>query len=326
MLEFSAMSTPALTNASPDYLAAIEAAAYHAVPDPGCLLISGETRREYIQRQTTNDIGQLAADRALPTFLTAPTGRIFEHYILLESDGAIAILTQPGHGPGNAAYFQKRVFFNDQVAVQDRSAEFAQIEILGPRSPELLARFGLSKTPEVNEVVEANWQQAGLQTFGLLGFGAAPRFRALLPSTLAARFTSQLGDTPALSFANYEALRIESGLAGDPEFAAETTPYELGMEEFVSTTKGCYTGQEVLARQVTYDKVVRRLVRLQAAEPLASGASLSAEGKTVGQITSAAVSPRLGPIALGVVRKPHDTANTELLAQSPGGALTVKVV
>ena len=93
-----------------------------------------------------------------------------------------------------------------------------------------------------------------------------------------------------------------------------------------STTKGCYTGQEILARQVTYDKVVRRLVRLQAHEPLLAGANLFADGKAVGQITSAAISPRMGPIALAIVRKPYDASENELVMQGKLGSVTAQVV
>lgn len=123
MLEFSHMS--AIIRTVPrDYLAATESAAFYLVPNPGYLLISGETRRDYIQRQTTNDIDLLSPTRALSSLLTSPTGRILEFFNLLEIDDAIAMLTQPGHGPGLAAYFQKHIFFNDKVVVQDRSADW----------------------------------------------------------------------------------------------------------------------------------------------------------------------------------------------------------
>ena len=299
-----------------DYLAAIKTAAYYVIPNPGYILISGETRREYIQRQTTNDVDLLAPNRALPTMLTAPTGRILEYYILLDNGDSIAMLTQPSHGPGNVSYFQKRIFFNDKVSVQDQSSAMGQIELLGPHSPEILSRFDFAQIPEINEVVESNWNGAKLQAFGQLGFGTSPRFRIVLPIKVTDQFFSQLKDTLELSFSSREMLRIESSHAGDPEFAAEITPFELGMDAYFSTTKGCYTGQEVLARQVTYDKVVRRLVRLRADQPMNVGARLSSDGKSVGQITSMAISPRLGPIALGIVRKPYDEAGIILNAQS----------
>lgn len=308
-----------------DYLVALQMAAYYIIPNPGYILISGQTRRDYIQRQTTNDFDLLAPDRALPTLLTAPTGRILEYYTLLDNGDSIAMLTQPGHGPGNAAYFEKRVFFNDKVSIEDQSGDWAQIELLGPKSPDLLGHFEFPNVPAINEVVGSHWQGANLRAFGQLGFGAAARFRILFPSAQTNEFLTQLGNTPILSFASREILRIESSHAGDPEFAAETTPFELGLEGYVSTTKGCYTGQEVLARQVTYDKVVRRLVRLHAKQPLAAGADIRLEDKSVGQVTSVAISPRLGHVALAVVRRPYDNPGTTLTMQAENKSFPVIV-
>jgi folate-binding protein YgfZ len=315
-----------MVSPSKDYLAAHESVAYYRVPNPGFVLISGETRRAYLQRQTTNDIDLLSPTLALTTLLTAPNGHILEHYTLLDKGDAIIMLTQPGHGPGNAAYFQKRVFFNDQVVIQDQSADWAIIELLGPKSPELLAHFKLRTVPTYNEVIELNWRGIVLRIFGMPDFGAVPRSRILIPANASSDFIAELVSTAEVTFNTREILRIEAGVAGDPEFSAEATPFELGLEHLVSTTKGCYTGQEVLARQVTYDKVVRRLVRVQINEPLAPGLQLHVEGKTVGKVTSAAISPTLGPIGLAIIRKPYDAAGGEVAAILDNRPIQAKVI
>ncbi len=325
MLEFSPMPASVQTFPS-DYLAATEAVAYYPVPNPGLLLFSGETRRVYLQRQTTNDIDLLTPFRALPNLLTAPTGRILEYFTLLELEDGIAMLTQPGHGPGLATYFQKRIFFNDKVGIQDWSPNWLQIELHGPNAPKLLTQFNFAYAPEQDAVIEAEWQGVRLRVLGIPGFGGAPGFLLIIPSALSNYITTQLVSYPSLSMATHEILRIESTQPGPPEFSAEATPFELDLDHLVSTTKGCYTGQEILARQVTYDKVVRRLVRLQAHEPLLAGANLFADGKAVGQITSAAISPRMGPIALAIVRKPYDASENELVMQGKLGSVTAQVV
>jgi folate-binding Fe-S cluster repair protein YgfZ len=201
------MSSPSKTP-SPDYLAAIESVAYYSVPDPGYLHISGETHREYIQRQTTNDIGLLTPTRALPTLLTSPTGRIQEYYTLLDNGDAIAMLTQPGHGLGNAAYFQKRVFFNDKVVVEDQSGQWLQLEIHGSQAPNLLTQFGFSKSPEIDEVTETEWQGARIRVLGITGFADAAAFLLIVPSLLRDQLTKLLSDYPALSSQTREILRI----------------------------------------------------------------------------------------------------------------------
>ena len=79
--------------------------------------------------------------------------------------------------------------------------------------------------------------------------------------------------------------------------------------------KGCYTGQEIIARQVTYDKVTRMLVGLRSDAPLAVGATLTADRRDVGAVTSVAWSPALAAhLALAIVKRPHNAVGTALLA------------
>ena len=78
--------------------------------------------------------------------------------------------------------------------------------------------------------------------------------------------------------------------------------------------KGCYTGQEIIARQITYDKVTRTLVGLRSAALLAPGAAVAAEGREVGRVTSAAFSPQLqAPVALAIVKRPYNAVGTTVV-------------
>lgn len=307
--------------------AALEGAAATIIPNPGYLEIAGETRKDYLQRQTTNDIALLSPSRALPSLLTSPTGRILEVFTLLDNGASIGMLTQPGHGPGLAAYFKKRVFFKDQVTIEDRSADWAQIELHGPKAAEILQALGFAKTPGLDDVVEADWHGHPLRVVGEEGFANSEKLRILAPAAAASQLTKQLtaAQVQTLNFETREILRVESGQAGEPEFGGDYTPFELGLSRRVSAEKGCYTGQEVLARQVTYDKIVRRLVQLQAAEPMEAGASVHVDGKSIGQISSTALSPRLGPIALAVLRRPYDQDGTRVEVSNHSGAVSATV-
>jgi len=303
-----------------DYEAAVKGVAYYVVPEPGYVQVSGDTRRDYLQRQTTNDLDLLTPMRALPTILTSPSGRILEVFTLIENGDAIGLLTQPGHGPGLAAYFQKRVFFNDNVSIEDQSARWAQIEMHGPGAAAKLNDLGFAHTPALDEIVEADWQKSKLRAIGRESLADHPSFHLILPVGKFDQLTNRLVNdrVESLSDESLETLRIEAGLPGTPEFNQEYTPFEVGLDRLVSAEKGCYTGQEVLARQVTYDKVVRHLVQLRAEHPLQAGAAIHAEGKNVGQITSAARSPRLGRVALAMIRKPYDQPGTQVEIKANG--------
>jgi folate-binding Fe-S cluster repair protein YgfZ len=95
------------------------------------------------------------------------------------------------------------------------------------------------------------------------------------------------------------------------------------MDWVCAENKGCYTGQEIIARQLTYDKVTKRLVGLRAPQLLQAGAAITVNGQVVGTVTSAA--NHLGyrePLALGIVKRPHHAAGTVVAC----GHVTAEVV
>jgi folate-binding protein YgfZ len=106
---------------------------------------------------------------------------------------------------------------------------------------------------------------------------------------------------------------MEAGVPGPgAEISEAYTPLEAGLAHLVADNKGCYTGQEVLARQTTYDKVTRRLAGIKLKALVAPGAEVLAAGKPAGVITSAGSSPRFGPVALAILRRPHHEPGTSV--------------
>ncbi len=310
------------------YEAALLSSVYYPRPSPGTVLVAGETRRDYLQRQTTNDLDLLDPQHALPSLLTSASGRVLEAFTLLGDGDRILMLTQPGHGPGVAEYFRKKVFFNDKASIQDHSSSWAQIELHGPQATRQLNTLGVAEPPHLNEVETAEIGTYPFRVLGQPGLVGLSSYLLLFPYSELDHFAKLLearGIT-LLDAASLSALRIEASLAGDPEFTHRYTPFELGLDALVSSEKGCYTGQEVLARQVTYDKVVRRLVRLSTSQLLVAGSVLQSQGKHAGEVTSTAISPRLGPIALSVLRKPYDQAGTSLDAFVGDQAISAIVI
>ncbi|MCW5878440.1 MAG: hypothetical protein KIS80_06195 [Anaerolineales bacterium] len=310
--------------ALPAYQAAKEGVAYFTLSAPGLLRFTGDTYVEFLQRQTSNDLGLLSPQQVVPSLLTSAQGRVLEHFSLAQDGGSLLMLTQPGHGPGLATYFQKRIFFNDQVAIQDQSDAYAQIELHGPLAVQALARLGLEPVAALDGLRAAEWQGHPVHLITQSGYGSPYSVLLLLPKPAAPVLLASL-QLPELNTSQRELLRIEAGLPGDPEFNHQYTPFELGLDRLVSATKGCYTGQEVLARQVTYDKVVRKLAQVSSQQPLAPGQRLRAEGKPVGEITSAAASPTDGHLALAVLRRPHDQAGVTLTTENGENAVILGV-
>jgi folate-binding protein YgfZ len=154
-------------------------------------------------------------------------------------------------------------------------------------------------------------------------------YRLLVPREGGETLDSRLASLGVLEISRqvYEVLRIEAGIpAPEGELTESFTPLEVGLADAISATKGCYTGQEVIARQITYDKVTQQLVGLRPAGPVNPGDPVLAEGKRAGVVTSAALSPRYGPIALGIVRRPHNAAQTEVEIGEAGARIPAVVV
>jgi folate-binding protein YgfZ len=108
--------------------------------------------------------------------------------------------------------------------------------------------------------------------------------------------------------------------APEAELTGDFTPLEIGLEAAVSTTKGCYTGQEVIARQLNYDKVTQHLVVLRMQAPGKAGERAWVEGRPVGLLTSAAQSLRFGPLALAVIKRPYHQPKTGVIIGGDGKA------
>ena len=307
---------------SPDerrgYETARENAFYSVLENPGYLRLRGSDRRAYLQRQTTNDLDLLAPYRCLLTILTSPNARILDVLRLFESkdedlgEEAIDILTLPGRGLRTLDYFRQRIFFMDKVSIEDLSSRSAQVIIDGPRAEEILEGVGFSGPPRPGEWLGGSATGAGWMVLNAGGF-AGEGYLVLVPAegqrALEDRLTAL--DAVKISRPVYEILRVEAGIPGpDGELTDKYTPFEVGLGHAVSDSKGCYTGQEVLARQVTYDKVTQQVVGLRLEASVEPGDPVLVEGRRSGAVTSAVHSPRFGPIALGVVRRPHHSPGT----------------
>ncbi len=303
------------------YQAARSGAAYYLLPDAGCLRLEGPDRQAFLQRQTSNDVRRLGPGRGVLSVLTSPTARILDVLYLLPEEAAISILTLPGRSPTTTRFLRSRIFFNDHVSLVDASSETVQLDLFGPQAAAALAALGLAAPREVDQVAgpggEWGLHAAHLGPF----FGLGYRLLAEAAAAPALQVALEQAGAAAVDAATLDVLRVEAGLpAAGAELIDAYTPLEAGLEAAVCGSKGCYTGQEVLARQVTYDKVTQRLcgLRLEAlAEP---GTRLyTASGEPAGSLTSPVISPRLGAIGLGVVKRPHHSPGTCLRVGDPQG-------
>ena len=212
----------------------------------------------------------------------------------------------------------RKYYLGQEVEFTDLSGGWRTLSIQGPESPVVLERAGLPEPDPVEgahvageaapaEARVVRWSDTGETGYHVwVPAGAAAAIAWALVGAGAAEGAREAWDTA----------QIESGIAiAGAELGPETIPLEAPTENAISHTKGCYPGQEVIARLWARGRPARLLrgLRFDGAEAPPSGATLDAEGKEgAARVTRSAISPALGPVALAYVHRDHVEAGTRL--------------
>lgn len=298
---------------STDYAALLDGAALLARPAAGVLILSDGDRADFLQRMTTNNISALKPGQSAVTVLTSPTARIVQVFTVLCREDVLWLLPAPGETAALARHLRGQIFFMDKVSVNDASAAWARLRLMGPAAESTIRQLGLAPTTnddgawaEHDGVVAVRQQLYDLPGFEVMA--PADRLQVTV-DTLTRAGAHLLADDEA-----YQARRIELGRpAPGQELTGDYSPLEAGLSWACAENKGCYTGQEIIARQITYDKVTKGLVGLRTTALSAIGAAVTVGGQTVGTVTSAAFSPTLeAPVALAIIKRPHNTPGVQV--------------
>ena len=294
---------------TPHTLTAIYAAAHQDAilvdrSQLGMLKISGATRLDLLNRMSTQAVKHLRSGEGAATILTSDIGRMVDRLIIYAAADRIYLLTAEENAGNIARYLLRFVFFNDDFHLEDLTPTTAIWGIYGQAAPERLRPFF---GDHVNLPLH-HWRQTNLagatvylhRTDAVAGSGYFLMCH-LADKEAAAAQLQQAGITLAAA-QDFEYLRIESGL---PRHGREITldyiPLEANLWADVSFNKGCYTGQEIIARLESRGRLAKKLFRLRPAQPIPAGSDLTLAGRTVGIVTSAADGPH-GPLALGYLK------------------------
>jgi folate-binding protein YgfZ len=257
----------------------------------GKLWLTGGEAADYLQGQVTNDVAGLEPRTGCYAALLNHKGKMLADMRVLRGDDFFFVDTEPGALPAlvrNASMFS----IGRDVQHEDVTGAWAILSLIGPES-----RARLDNPPPEAEHSAALGEH-GLYVATDLGVDVICR------AETGAAVREALG-VEEVSEEAAECLRIESGR---PRFSmdvgTETIPQEAGLNErAVSFTKGCYVGQETVARLHYKGKPNRHLRGLRLSEPVGHGDAIRLGERVVGEVGSATVSPAFGPIALAVVRR-----------------------
>ena len=286
--------------------------------DAGLVEVTGADRVRWLDGMLSNDVAGLepGPERSgCPALLLTRKGRIVaDPHVLLRPEALWLALARDAVAV--AIETLERFVVADRVELADRSDAWERLALEGPAAPELLdaaAGAPLGLAPGAAADAELAGTAVVIAAYGVTEGGR----QIFAPAGSGERVAAALRAAGAVE-AGAEALEILRIEAGTPRLYAEldedVLPAEAGLDHAISTTKGCYTGQEIVARLASRGRVNHRLVglALEGATPPALGDAIRDGEREVGEVTSACLSPGAGPIALGFVRATSALPGTRL--------------
>ena len=315
-----ALQRPAGAEPADQYRAAVETAALYGNAPTGRLKAAGSDALDLLNRLSTNRVDNLPPGQAAPTILTTDRGRILDLLTVVNAGDYILLLTSPGQQQPVSDWLDKYTIMED-LTVADTTADTALFTLCGPNSRNTLAAaipaLGNSLA-ELEPYSAVNAAIAGRESMLLhRPLGDLPAYDLLVDSAAGPAIWASLtaaGFVP-IGQETWDALMVNYAI---PRYGRELgdafNPLEAGLIGAVDFAKGCYIGQEVIARLDTYQKVQKYLVQLRFPPDasVAPGAGLERDGRSVGQVTSLAANPATGELlGLGYVR----TAQAEIGAR-----------
>jgi folate-binding protein YgfZ len=251
-----------------EYRAAREAAAISDESHAGRILISGPDALDFLHRLSTASIVDLEPARAVPTCLTNEKGRVLDLVLALRTEEGVLLLAGTGSEEVLSAWLGKYHVMED-LEIRSGPPGCGVLDLEGPGSRKLLSEVLDGPPPASPEFFTLHEGTSGETPLRLLRLPGADReaWRLLVPQEAMVDVWEALlrVGARALGLRAREALRIESGWpAYGRELGGRYNPLELGLRGAVDFEKGCYIGQEVVARLDTYRKVGRRRVGIEA--------------------------------------------------------------
>ena len=256
----------------------------------GLLKISGDDRLRYLHNQSTNDFQRLKPGQGCDTVFVTSTARTIDLATAYVTEDAVLLLVSPHRRQQLMEWLDRYIFPMDRVELKDVSRENVTFSLIGPKSDALLQQ--MSDEMPVEEAYASHHEQRleGIQVHVAVGNGLGlPGYTLIVPTGNAAKLWRALTAAGGIPLGDriWEKLRIQQGRpVPDRELTEDYNPLEAGLWHTISLEKGCYIGQETIARLNTYKGVKQQLwgVRLQA--PVAPGTVVMVGDEKVGKLTS----------------------------------------
>jgi folate-binding protein YgfZ len=282
------------------------------------LELRGEDRQRFLHNLCTNDIQRLKPQQGCEAFVTKVNGKCLGHVFVFVTEASLIVESSPDQAATLLPHLD-RYHITEDVELIDRSQDWGELLVAGPQAVSWIARL------TDGDRLAVMYSHRAIRCDGIAAWVRRVPLTSE-PSYLVAAARADLSAVEeclrshgvrACTAAAFHMARIEAGF---PWYGWDITdrnlPQEVNRNEAaISFTKGCYLGQETVARIDALGHVNRLAVALRCDAPEApdAGTPLKFDQEIVGEVTSSADSPRLGaPLALAYVRCPHADPGTTL--------------
>jgi folate-binding protein YgfZ len=274
--------------------------------------MTGDDRKDLLHRLTSNDVNGLEPGRGCRTLLLERSGRLVDRLVLTDRGDELLLLGTRIRAPEVIAAIDRFTILED-ARIEDATEATREILVTGEEAAGAVER---ATGARLHALERYSCVRGTLLESIVVRIEdhAAPAFAIVAPKDAAGSVLEGLGEAAPGSDDELRALRVWSGIASwGAEIDERTIPLETRLVDAISFTKGCYVGQEVIARLHHQRRVKRSLCRVEIGGPTepVAGAALQHGENAVGRITSAAVFGERC-IALAILDASLDTPGTKL--------------
>lgn len=268
----------------------------------GIIRVGDSDRLRFLHNQSTNNFERLQPGQGCDTVFVTSTARTIDLATAYVTEDAVLLIVSPSRRQYLIDWLDRYIFFADQVKLQN--VNDAIFSLIGPQSDALLAQLGLNSIIGQPYATHQLIQLADVEVRVAVGSGLAiPGYTLIVPAEKAAVW-SKLIETGAVPLGDrvWEQLRIQQGRpAPERELTEDYNPLEAGLWQTLSFDKGCYIGQETIARLNTYKGVKQYLWGIRLDAPAAPGSVITVGDEKVGKLTSYTETEN-GSFGLGYIR------------------------
>ncbi|MBE9223804.1 folate-binding protein YgfZ [Cyanobacterium stanieri LEGE 03274] len=260
--------------------------------DVGIIKVSGEDRLSFIHNQTTNKIQSLKSGEGAMSVFVNSTGRTIDLVTVIVQEEELLILTSPQQNKPLMEWMDRYIFPFDKVKLEDLTGKYAIFNLMGEKSPEILAQWVTESQLNAPEYHHFPMNIDNVKSTLVVGSGLKIKgYTLIIPQEKASTVWEKITSKNVTPIGNqeYETLRI---LQGKPtpnhELTTDYNPLEAGLWDTISFDKGCYIGQETIARLNTYKGVKQRLwgIKFPSSVDLSENDVITLDGQKIGTITS----------------------------------------